>query len=564
MTQVALENSSSLRSTRAAWCCSIAALLAILGPAGVRSAADSETRTIAFHHIHTKEDLVVTYKRNGRYDEEALKQINHLMRDWREQEPTKMDPAVIDLLWEVHREVGAKEPIWVVCGYRSPDTNAQLRRRSGGVAKFSQHMAGKAIDFHIPGVPLEQVRAAGLRAQRGGVGIYPSSGFVHMDTGSVRHWPRMPEEQLARVMAKGQLASRSASDDRRSLALAQAAPTRKPAFLAKLFGGGEEAEQETARAPAVAATAARSTATTASEKPTERVAARPAEKAVPLPAARPAKVDGQLALAASKPKPAGIQLASAEPIAVVAAGPDTTSASETGSGEHASPAPVASPGRSANDVISARGFWQGPANMEPVEATAKVAPARTTSSPRRQTAVAERRSDGGYRQRRPVAAGRSQGRGAAAERARLCGAACSDRSCPSAADGRWQYARRISAQGDTTIAVKRSDDRPIVTMPRVMPPRPGTTAVQIGDRFDDPWMRVMIVSPSAQSFMRMTLLGAQDFRKLGPHLHKPASVVMMTFSDDPHLGMSSDKFGGTAVVFVATMTFGPGRTAALR
>ena len=323
MTQVALENSSSLRSTRAAWCCSIAALLAILGPAGVRSAA-AETRTIAFHHIHTKEDLVVTYKRNGRYDEEALKQINHLMRDWREQEPTRMDPAVIDLLWEVHREVGAKEPIWVVCGYRSPDTNAQLRRRSGGVAKFSQHMAGKAIDFHIPGVPLEQVRAAGLRAQRGGVGIYPSSGFVHMDTGSVRHWPRMPEEQLARVMAKGQLASRSASDDRRSLALAQAAPTRKPAFLAKLFGGGEEAEQETARAPAVAATAARSTATTASEKPTERVAARPAEKAVPLPAARPAKVDGQLALVASKPKPAGIQLASAEPIAVVAAGPDTT------------------------------------------------------------------------------------------------------------------------------------------------------------------------------------------------------------------------------------------------
>ena len=244
--KVAHRNLLPSRSAAAAYCCSIAALLVVFGGVGLRNAsADRETRTISFHHIHTKEDLVVTYKRNGRYDEDALKQINHLMRDWREQEPIKMDPHLIDLLWEVHREVGAKEPIWVVCGYRSASTNSHLRRRSSGVAKFSQHMNGKAIDFHIPGVPLEQIRAAGLRGQRGGVGVYPSSGFVHMDTGSVRHWPRMPEEQLARVMSKGQLASRSASDDRRSVAVAQAAPTRKPAFLAKLFGGGEEAQQET-------------------------------------------------------------------------------------------------------------------------------------------------------------------------------------------------------------------------------------------------------------------------------------------------------------------------------
>jgi uncharacterized protein YcbK (DUF882 family) len=534
----------------------VAALLAIFfGSAGVRSAA-AETRTIAFHHIHTKEDLVVTYKRNGRYDEEALKQINHLMRDWREQEPTRMDPAVIDLLWEVHREVGAKEPIWVVCGYRSPDTNAQLRRRSSGVAKFSHHMSGKAIDFYIPGVPIEQVRAAGLRAQRGGVGIYPSSGFVHMDTGNVRHWPRMPEEQLARVMAKGQLASRSASDDRRSLALAQAAPTRKPAFLAKLFGGGEEAEQETR----VAAAAARSTATAASEKPAEKIAAKPTEKTVPLPAARLARVDGQLALATSKPKPAGIQLASAEPaIAVVAAGADTTSPSEAGGREDTS---AASPGKSANDIIKERANWQGPANMEPVEA-AKAGPTRITSSPRRQTAVA---GDGVVTASVAPSWPLADRKGEELLPSALAYAAQPDpiavaRPLPM---GSGNTRAAPPAQGDTTIAVKRSDDRPTATMPRVMPPRPGTNAVQTGDRFDDPWMRVMIVSPSAQSFMRVTLLGAQDFRKLGPHLLKPASVVMMTFSDDPHLGMSSEKFSGAAVVFVATITFRPGRTAALR
>src|SRR5207249_6001492 len=142
---------------------------------------------------------------NGRYDEEALKKINWVLRDWRKEEATKMDPHTIDMLWEVHREVGATEPIWVVCGYRSPGTNAMLRRRSSGVAKFSQHMLGKAMDFYIPGVSLERLREAGLRASRGGVGFYPSSNFVHLDTGSVRHWPRMPEAELAKVMAKGPL-----------------------------------------------------------------------------------------------------------------------------------------------------------------------------------------------------------------------------------------------------------------------------------------------------------------------------------------------------------------------
>src|SRR5262249_22287990 len=201
-------------SLRAATCCSVAALVIFFGCESLQNAsADADTRTISFHHMHTDETLTVTYKVNGRYDDQALAKIDQLLRDWRENQATKMDPHLIDLLWEVHRETGSKEPIWIVCGYRSPATNSMLRRRSSGVAQFSQHTLGKAIDFYIPGVPLDQLRAAGLRAERGGVGFYPTSGspFVHLDTGSVRHWPRMPEAELARVLSKGQLASHLAS-----------------------------------------------------------------------------------------------------------------------------------------------------------------------------------------------------------------------------------------------------------------------------------------------------------------------------------------------------------------
>src|SRR5207244_11384005 len=121
--------------------------------------ADGETRTISFHHIHTDEELTVTYKVNGRYDDEALRKIDNLLRDWRESQVIKMDPHLIDLLWEVHREVGAKEAIWIVCGYRSPDTNAMLRRRSSGVAQVRQHTLGKTIDFYLDCVLLGAVRS---------------------------------------------------------------------------------------------------------------------------------------------------------------------------------------------------------------------------------------------------------------------------------------------------------------------------------------------------------------------------------------------------------------------
>ena len=184
----------------------LAAAIFFFGSQSLQSViANGDTRTISFHHVHTGEDVTVTFKRDGRYDEAALDKINYVLRDWREEKPIKMDPHLIDLLWEVHREVGATNSVHIICGYRSPGTNSMLRARSRGVAQFSQHMLGKAIDFYIPGVELSRLREVGLRLQRGGVGFYPTSGspFVHLDTGGIRHWPKASRDLLARIFPDG-------------------------------------------------------------------------------------------------------------------------------------------------------------------------------------------------------------------------------------------------------------------------------------------------------------------------------------------------------------------------
>jgi uncharacterized protein YcbK (DUF882 family) len=167
--------------------------------------ANGDTRTLSLIQDHTKETLTVTFKRNGSYDSEGLKQLNWLLRDWRQDEQTRMDPRLFDVVWEVYREVGAEEPIHVVSGYRSPETNAMLRRRSRVVAEQSQHMRGKAMDFYLPGVAMSRVREIGMRLQDGGVGFYPNAfnPFVHLDVGSVRAWPRMTHDQLARLFPDG-------------------------------------------------------------------------------------------------------------------------------------------------------------------------------------------------------------------------------------------------------------------------------------------------------------------------------------------------------------------------
>lgn len=167
--------------------------------------ASAETRTLKLYNTHTKERVSITFKKNGRYLDSGLREANTFLRDWRRNEATKIDPKLLDLVWEVYQEVGANKPIYVVSSYRSPATNNMLRKRSNGVAKNSQHTRGKAMDFYIPGVNLAKLRRTGLRKQVGGVGYYPTSGspFVHMDTGSVRHWPRMTRTQLSKVFPDG-------------------------------------------------------------------------------------------------------------------------------------------------------------------------------------------------------------------------------------------------------------------------------------------------------------------------------------------------------------------------
>ncbi len=176
-------------------------LLPLMAP----TSAQAASRSLTLHNTHTKETQTITYKRNGRFDPEGLRKMNRFLRDWRRNESTQMDPVLFDLIWNVYRETGAKKPIYVVSGYRSPATNNMLRRRTRGVAKNSRHTKGQAMDFYLPGVPISKIRKVGLRMQAGGVGYYPTSRspFVHIDTGNVRHWPRMTRKQLARVFPKG-------------------------------------------------------------------------------------------------------------------------------------------------------------------------------------------------------------------------------------------------------------------------------------------------------------------------------------------------------------------------
>jgi uncharacterized protein YcbK (DUF882 family) len=171
----------------------------------ITAASQPNERTISLYHIHTHERLTIVYKRNGKYIPEAMAKINYIMRDWRKNKVKAIDPKTIDLAWEMHEELGSKEPINIICGYRTATTNEMLRHTRGGQAKFSQHILGKAIDITFPDVPLKKMRYSALIRERGGVGYYPTSGipFVHVDSGRVRMWPRMPRMELALLFPNG-------------------------------------------------------------------------------------------------------------------------------------------------------------------------------------------------------------------------------------------------------------------------------------------------------------------------------------------------------------------------
>ncbi|MET0530946.1 MAG: hypothetical protein ABW003_21840, partial [Microvirga sp.] len=365
------------------------------------------------------------------------------------------------------------------------------------------------------------------------------------------------EAQLAKVLSKGQLASANASDDRsaRRVTVAQAdatrssAPASPPSFFAKLFGGNndhEEPESEAAAAPVQTAPAAPNIARAAmAARSPEKKAVAEKVAAVPVPQARPVKPEGyQVASAGSTPVKLseGFQVASAGSTSVRLA-QLTPPVANSNAQVANSPAPNAP----ASNVISDRGNWQGPANAEPAENT-QTTVTRTTAGSRTPAKVAtanaapwpivERKSD----DRAPAVGALSY-----APQPALPTRTANNTRAPAAAE----------AAAAAAVAVKPGDELLSAT------PRKGPDVVQVGDRFNDPWMRAMMLSPNAQSFLKITLYGSPDFRNLGPLFAKPSSVVVMKFTADPTNGVSADKFSGNSVGFTPIMNFMP-RTASLR
>jgi uncharacterized protein YcbK (DUF882 family) len=508
--RIARQALSFVSPSRAAPCVGLAVLGLIVSCNSLQTVvANGDTRAISLQHTHRDDTITVTFKRSGRYDEDGLKKLSYFLRDWRNDEQTRMDPQLFDILWEVSREVDTKEAIHIVSSYRSPQTNSMLRRRSRGVAQFSQHMLGKAIDFHIPGVSVEQLRAAGMRLQRGGVGFYPGS-FVHVDVGSVRHWPRMTYDQLARVFPNGRTvhipsngqpmsgyALALADIEKRgtsapsgmSLAaarnsgaigedeerLAAAAKPKKGNVLAKLFGFSTDEDEEEDSKPAA-------------ESRVAAVATRPvAEAKIPLPPSRPAaiaqKPAGGFALASAGSTPFSLPARSVpRPPAEVSEPTDPSASRET----------TASITSWLNDAEFGR--------------TDRVPPGMALAYAANAAPDAERR---------PVALTPALG------------------------------ATRPSPAPAATTQIAR------------IPPK-------AGQRYNDPWMRGITLATSVHYEMNVTVYGRLDVRQVRMMMIKPVVSVPMAFGADPYDGMQTLKFTGAAVTFLPTIPFGQQQQASLR
>lgn len=293
-------------------------IAAVLAPNSTESAAaNGDTRTLHLYHTHTGETIDATFRVDGHYDPEVLRQLNHFLRDWRNNDEISMDPRLFDAIWEAYRSAGATDRVQIYSAYRSPETNAMLRRRSRAVAEHSQHMLGKAMDTTMPGFPMERIREAAMKLQHGGVGWYPSANFVHIDVGGVRSWPRMSYDQLAGLFPDGKTVHIAA--DGRTLPGYEAArvelaqnggaevppPQQSQGFFAWLFGGGTgggtaREDEEDRRAP-VATSAPAAVASVAPAPATEPQPATAMAYAPPAPAA---EAPGVQQVAQAGPDPA--------------------------------------------------------------------------------------------------------------------------------------------------------------------------------------------------------------------------------------------------------------------
>jgi uncharacterized protein YcbK (DUF882 family) len=532
----------------------LSAVIILAGSKGLQTAvANGDTRTVSMHHTHRGDDITVTFKRNGRYDSDGLKKLNHFLRDWRTDDETQMDPQLFDAVWEVSREFGPDKTIHIISSYRSPNTNAMLRRRSSGVARNSLHVQGKAMDFFIPGVPLDQIRTAGLRLQRGGVGFYPTSGspFVHMDVGNVRHWPRMTREQLVKVfpdqrtvhiptdgrplagydLALADISKHGGSPS--SMSLAARGSGSNTNIFAKLFGFGkkQEAEEDEAdKTPRARSQVAARTPSVRTNSYTQTTTPKPDTDA-------PAQVAANIPL--PKGRPANIQVASVQSV----------------SAEH----PVAPIKPSAfralvaitpNDIIRSRGYWRGLPDIPAETSAARRRPADIASSDPASVTTA---SIG------PFAL--PEGYKPKSNEYTLAYASAQPDLSPERAKPVPSVPRHAAISANTTVATKATAAEP--SRVRSLVDSATMQASLPADRLDTPWLRATMVTPSVESFMNTTLLGAPDFIGLRTFMVKPSTAVLMTFSADPYRGMTHNAFSGSAVNFLATVSVGQ-RTAALR
>ena len=164
---------------------------AVLVPFSAMAAFDSRPRKVkelAFYNTHTAERLRVCFCRNGKYDSGALIKINHILRDHRSGDIKAIDVQLLELLHAISDKTKPQAPFHIISGYRSPTTNKSLRKKNKGVASRSMHMLGKAVDIRIAGFSTRQLRNVARKMKGGGVGYYPKSDFVHVDTGRVRYW----------------------------------------------------------------------------------------------------------------------------------------------------------------------------------------------------------------------------------------------------------------------------------------------------------------------------------------------------------------------------------------
>jgi uncharacterized protein YcbK (DUF882 family) len=556
--------------------CALAAVVVLCGGRSLQNAiAEGDTRTITMHHMHTSEDITITFKRDGRYDETALEKLNWFLRDWRKQQETKMDPHLIDLIWEVQREAGSKEPIWVVCGYRSPETNAMLRRKSSGVAKFSQHMLGHAMDFYIPGVQLDRLRAIGLRLQRGGVGFYPSSGspFVHLDTGRIRMWPRMTREQLVRVFPDQRtvhlptdnrplagyeqaLADIQRRGDGSEVRMADSGglnPLKKLLHLAR--GESDEEESDTSISAAAAAeppareplrSRAKAAMSAAVNKVEEKVAAEKASlaatavKAHERIAAERAKIAAAAAKAQEKLAEEKSKLAE-----VAAKAQEKLAAEKSKLANLAAKARLVRPADAASaappsQVVVSRGVWQSAPDDGAAGAVSNAARpnrgATTASEPTGTVAAVAAPAAADDRAAPAVALAYAEQPG-------------QTNALPAGSPGELRIglpAKRPNGRGGSVVILTTRKVSPLLANPT---------------RLTDLWLRAIILSPNVQNFLSITSLGARDYRTLSAMMVKPANSVMMTFAPDPNPGLEYARFSGAATVFVPTVTL---RTAQLQ